>query len=57
MDIHDATEEGDVSAVRRCLDSGVDVNVTDMRGDTTLHTASTHNQAAVVKCLVERRQT
>ena len=54
MDLHGAARNGDVTAVKRCLDSGVDVNKTSISGDTALHEATRHNQPAVVRCLLER---
>ncbi|KAF5281783.1 hypothetical protein FQR65_LT14530 [Abscondita terminalis] len=53
--LHSAASVGDVVNVRRHLDSGVDIDIADINGDTPLITACFSNNRNVVKLLLERK--
>ncbi|KAF5281784.1 hypothetical protein FQR65_LT14531 [Abscondita terminalis] len=53
--LHYAASVGDVVNVRRHLDSGVDIDIADINGDTPLFTACFSNNRNVVKLLLERK--
>ena len=54
MDLFKAAEVGDVSAVKRLLDSGVSVNSEDKSSMTALNWACEKNQFEVAQVLLER---
>ncbi|KAJ6824327.1 serine/threonine-protein kinase STY8-like isoform X1 [Iris pallida] len=49
-----ATNEGDLDGIRELLDSGVDVNFTDIDGRTPLHVAACQGRPGVVELLLQR---
>ncbi|XP_048434394.1 integrin-linked protein kinase 1-like isoform X3 [Pyrus x bretschneideri] len=46
--------EGDLDAIRELLDSGIDVNFTDIDGRTALHVAACQGQTDVVQLLLQK---
>lgn len=56
MNIFEATQKGDIKTLRDLVENqGVDVNTRDKSGQTPLHYAVKHQQAAVVKYLLSRK--
>lgn len=49
-----SANEGDVDAVKDLLDSGTDVNFTDIDGRTALHIAACQGRPDVVELLLDR---
>lgn len=52
--VFDAARAGDAEGIRRYLDAGVPVNLTNSAGDNLVMLASYHGHAAVTALLVER---
>jgi ankyrin repeat protein len=50
----DACEKGEIAAVRKLLDEGVDVNWKDTLGDTALIYASANGHVEIIKLLLDR---
>ena len=53
MLIHEASFDGNIKAVRRHLDAGVDANTQTRSGNTPLHAASFRGHAEVIELLLD----
>jgi ankyrin repeat protein len=52
--LHDACKSGEIAAVRKLLDNGVDMNWKNTFGDTALIYASVHGHVEIIKLLLDR---
>lgn len=55
--LHVKCREGDIEKVRLLLQHGAEVDAKDSAQETALHHAVIHNQAAVIKVLIENKRT